>query len=125
MGQPMRYIGQKTSRTKTGYLQTHRRYQAQNCTGCPLRGPCHRSRGDRIIERVPNLIRLKHLVKELLTSDAGIEKRKQRWQVEAVFGNLKQNKGFRRFNLRGIDKTTTEFGLIALAHNLQRFSSNH
>ena len=125
MGQPMRYIGQKTSRTKTGYLQTHRRYQAQNCTGCPMRGPCHKARGDRIIERSPNLIRLKHMVKELLTSDAGIEKRKQRWQVEAVFGNLKQNKGFRRFNLRGIDKTTTEFGLIALAHNLQRLSSNH
>lgn len=26
--------------------------------------------------------------------------------------------GFRRFSLRGIDKTTTEFGLMALAHNL-------
>jgi transposase len=125
MGQPMRYIGQKTSRTKTGYLQTHRRYQAQNCTGCPMRGPCHKARGDRIIERSPNLLRSKQRVRELLNSDVGIEKRKQRWQVEAVFGNLKQNKGFRRFSLRGIDKTTTEFGLIALAHNLQRFSSNH
>lgn len=125
MGQPMRYIGEKISRTKTGYLQTHRRYKAQNCTGCPMRGPCHKARGDRIIERSPNLLRSKQRVRELLNSEEGIKKRKQRWQVEAVFGNLKQNKGFRRFNLRGIDKTTTEFGLIALAHNLQRFSSNH
>lgn len=124
-GQPMRYIGDKTSRTKTGYLQTHRRYKAQNCTGCPMRGPCHKARGNRIIERSPDLLRSKQKVRELLNSEEGIEKRKQRWQVEAVFGNLKQNKGFRRFNLRGIDKTTTEFGLIALAHNLQRFSSNH
>ncbi|MFN0140006.1 MAG: transposase [Pyrinomonadaceae bacterium] len=61
----------------------------------------------------------------MLTSDEGIEKRKQRWQVEAVFGNIKQNKGFRRFNLRGIDKATTEIGLIAIAHNLQRLSTNH
>lgn len=125
MGQKMRYIGQKTRRTKTGFLQTHRRYQAQNCTGCPLRGPCHKASGNRIIERSPNLLRCKQRVKELLNSDDGREKRKQRWQVEAVFGNLKQNKGFRRFNLRGINKTTTEFGLIALAHNLQRFSTNH
>lgn len=125
MGQQMRYIGDKSRRTKTGHLQTHRRYMARNCTGCPLRGPCHKARGNRIIERSPNLVRLKHRVKELLNSETGLQKRKQRWQVEAVFGNLKQNKNFRRFNLRGIDKTTTEFGLIALAHNLQRFSSNH
>lgn len=29
------------------------------------------------------------------------------------------------FNLRGIDKTTTEFGLIALAHHLHIVSTNH
>ncbi len=125
MGQQMRYIGNKSRRTKTGRLQTYRRYKAQNCSGCPLRGPCHRSSGDRIIERSPHLVRLKHRVRELLNSEEGIKKRKERWQVEAVFGNLKQNKGFRRFNLKGINKTTTEFGLIALAHNLQRFSTNH
>lgn len=125
MGQQMRYIGNKSRRTKTGHLQTHQMYQAQNCTGCPLRGPCHKARGNRIIERSPHLVRLKHRVRELLNSDEGLQKRKERWQVEAVFGNLKQNKGFRRFNLRGIDKTTTEFGLIALAHNLKRLSTNH
>ena len=124
MGQRMKYIGQKNRRTKTGHLQTHRLYKAQNCTGCPMRGPCHKAVGDRIIERSPNLIRCKQRVKELLNSDVGIKKRKQRWQVEAVFGNIKQDKGFKRFNLRGVDKTSTEFGLIALAHNLQKFSTN-
>jgi transposase len=124
IGQPMRYIGDKKRKTRTGYLQTHRMYQALNCRGCPMRGPCHRAEGNRIIQRSPNLVRYKQKVKELLTSDEGIVKRKQRWQVEAVFGNIKQNKGFRRFNLRGIDKATTEIGLIAIAHNLQRFSTN-
>jgi len=125
IGQQMKYIGDKITRRPSGYLQTHRRYQAQNCTGCPLRGPCHKARGDRIIERSSHLVRCKQHVRELLNSEEGIEKRKQRWQVEAVFANIKQNKGFRRFNLRGIDKTTTEFGLIALAHNIQKFSTNH
>jgi transposase len=125
IGQSMRYIGDRNRKTRTGYLQTHRMYQAINCQGCPMRGPCHKAEGNRIIQRSPNLVRYKQRVKDLLTSDEGIEKRKQRWQVEAVFGNIKQNKGFRRFNLRGIDKVTTEIGLIAIAHNLQRLSTNH
>lgn len=123
-GQQMRYIGDKKRKTANGYLQPHRLYQAINCEGCPMRGPCHKAAGNRIIQRSPNLVRYKQKVRELLTSDEGIEKRKQRWQVEAVFGNIKQNKGFRRFNLRGIDKVTTEIGLIAIAHNLQRLTSN-
>jgi transposase len=123
IGQPMRYIGDKKRKTRNGYLQTHRMYQAGNCQGCPMRGPCHKADGNRTIQRSPNLVRYKQKVKELLISDEGIEKRKQRWQVEAVFGNIKQNKGFRRFNLRGIDNATTEIGLIAIAHNLQRLTS--
>lgn len=123
IGQSMKYIGDSRRRTSNGFLQTHRMYKAVNCRGCPMRGPCHKAAGDRIIQRSPNLVRYKQKVKALLTSDEGIEKRKQRWQVEAVFGNIKQNKGFRRFNLRGIDKANIEIGLLALAHNLQRFST--
>ena len=123
VGQSMRYIGERRRRSKNGYPQTYRMYQSQNCEGCPMRGPCHKAEGNRIVQRSPNLARYKQQIRELLTSDAGIEKRKQRWQVEAVFGNIKQNKGFRRFNLRGIEKVHIEIGLIALAHNLQRFST--
>ena len=122
IGQPMRYIGDTKRRTANGFLQIHRKYQALNCTSCPMRGPCHKAGGNRIIQRSPNLARYKQKARELLTSEEGIEKRKQRWQVEAVFGNIKQNKGFRRFNLRGIEKVNIEIGLIAIAHNLQRFS---
>ena len=125
MGQRMSYIGDQTRETANGYLQTHRRYKAQNCSGCPLRGPCHKAKGERIIQRSPKLVRYKQEVRELLTSEEGIEKRRQRWQVEAVFGNIKQNKGCRRFLLRGLEKVNIEFGLIALAHNLQRLSTNH
>jgi hypothetical protein len=81
-------------------------YQALNCQACPMRGPCHKADDNRIIQRSPNLVCYK-----------------QKVQVEAVFGNIKQNKGFRRFNLRGIDKATTEIGLITIAHNLQRLTS--
>lgn len=121
-GQPMTCIGERETTTATGYLQTHKFYRARNCEGCPMRGPCHKAEGNRTIQRSPKLIRYKQKVGELLTSEEGIEKRRQRWQVEAVFGNIKQNMGFRRFSLRGIEKVTIEIGLIALAHNLKRFS---
>ncbi|PQV44171.1 IS4 family transposase [Jejuia pallidilutea] len=123
MGQAMTNIGSYKKKTKTGFEQTITRYQAQNCNGCPLRGLCHKSKYNRIIERNYNLSRLKAQARTKLTSEKGMEKRKQRcWDVEAVFGNIKQNMGFKRFMLRGIDKVNVEIGLIAMAHNLKKYS---
>ncbi|GAA3558956.1 IS1182-like element ISBf5 family transposase [Snuella lapsa] len=123
MGQEMQSIGSYTKQTKNGFTQTIHGYQAKNCNGCPLRGSCHKAKGNRIIERNYNLQRLKQKARTLLTSEEGIKKRKQRpWDVEAVFGNIKHNMNFKRFLLRGMDKVTTEIGLIAMAHNLKKFS---
>ncbi len=59
----------------------------------------------------------------MLTSEQGVEKRKQRCHdVEAVFGNIKQKMNFKRFILRGLEKVNVEIGLIAMAHNLKKFS---
>ena len=89
--------------------------------GCPLRGVCHKAKGSRIIEVNHNLNKHKQKAREKLISEEGIAHRKQRaTDVEAVFGNIKQNKGFRRFMLRGKEKVTTEFGWIAIAHNLKK-----
>lgn len=124
MGQAMRKTRTYESQTKNGFTQEIHRYQAQNCRGCPLRGSCHKAKGNRIIERNHNLIRFKEKAKNLLLSEEGIAHRKRRcWDVEAVFGNIKQNMGFKRFMLRGMEKVTTEIGLIAMAHNLKKFSA--
>ncbi|WP_145331178.1 transposase, partial [Sphingobacterium siyangense] len=40
--------------------------------------------------------------------------------VEPVFGNIKQNHGFRRFMLRGKEKVSIEWGLLAIAQNLRK-----
>jgi len=40
--------------------------------------------------------------------------------VEPVYGNIKQNLGFREFLLRGLEKVKTEFNLACIAHNLQK-----
>ena len=123
MGQAMPCIGSYQRKTANGYTQTIHQYQAANCQGCPIRYLCHKAKGNRIIERNHNLVRLKQKAKEKLLSQEGIAHRKQRcWDIEAVFGNIKHNMCFKRFMLRGIENVETEFGLIAMAHNLKKVS---
>ena len=121
MGQKMHKTHESTKTTQAGYIQQLSHYQAQNCEGCPLRGVCFKAQGNRSIERNHNLERHKEKIRELLTSQTGIQKRKQRSaDVEPVFAQMKHNNNFRRFSLKGIQKTELEFGLMALAHNLRK-----
>lgn len=124
MGQRMHKTGIYQRITTTGYKQQVTKYQAQNCAGCPLNGVCHKSKGNRIIEVNDRLNELKRQAAERLQSEQGIYHRKKRcFDTEPVFGNIKQNHGFRRFMLRGKQKVATETGLLALAQNLRKKST--
>jgi Transposase and inactivated derivatives len=121
MGQHMQNIGTHKQKNRSGFEQSITKYQAPNCEGCPLRGVCHKQKGNRIIEINHRLRILKQQAAERLRSEEGIQKRKQRCaDVEPIFANWKQNKGFRRCRLRGKEKVSVEIGLISMAHNLQR-----
>lgn len=121
MGQPMPYMGEITRKTSTGFIQTYRRYQAINCVDCPLNGACHKSATNRIIDINVNLQAHKHTTAALINSEEGIKRRKKRCcEVEPVFGNIKQNHGFRRFMLRGKEKVAIECGLLAIAQNIRK-----
>jgi hypothetical protein len=41
---------------------------------------------------------------------------------EAVFGQIKQARGFRQFLLRGVEKVAAEWGLVCLAHNVLKLA---
>src|SRR5690554_4013212 len=43
---------------------------------------------------------------------------KRKADVESTFGNIKGNLSFTRFLLRGLEKVQTEFGIVAIAHNI-------
>ena len=117
----MNCMGTYKKKTSTGFEQTITKYQAQNCEGCPLRTKCHKAKGNRTIEVNHQLNKYKQIATEKLNSEEGIMHRKQRpVDVEPVFGNIKNNHHFRRFMLRGEDKVTLEFGLLALAQNLRK-----
>ncbi len=124
MGQRMDLVKKARRITQNGYVQNKKSYQAQNCAGCPMRGPCHKQKTNRIIEVNPQLVRYKQMIREKLNSETGLKYRSQRpVDVEAVFGNIKYNHGFYRFLLRGLEKTEIEIGLISLAQNLRKMAN--
>ena len=113
---------QKITKTKTGFIQKASLYQAQDCKNCQVRSQCHKSSKNRVIQINHRLKKLKDKARELLLSEEGIKHRRKRpVEVEQTFGNLKQNKNFRRFSLRGLKKVEIEFGLLAIAHNISKY----
>ena len=124
MGQRIERLSDARRMTDNDFVQTISRYKSRNCKGCLLKCRCHRSRSERIVQVNHRLRKIKEREREKLLSDEGLKYRCQRPQdVEAVFGNLKNNKHFKRFHLHGLKKVEIEFGLLAIAHNLAKVAS--
>ncbi|WP_198023105.1 transposase, partial [Paenibacillus zanthoxyli] len=80
---------------------------------------CTKAAGNR--EMVVSLERLRYQkqAREILRSEEGYALAVRRMtEPESVFGQLKNNRGFRRFLLRGMEKVTLEVGWLSLAHNV-------
>ncbi|MGG0171194.1 transposase [Paenibacillus dokdonensis] len=64
-------------------------------------------------------LRYKQQARKKLRSEEGYALSVRRMiEPESVFGQLKNNRGFRRFLLRGLSKVSLEVGWLSLAHNL-------
>ncbi len=110
-----------TRKTDAGFITERRIYQSEGCDGCPLRTQCYEAKYDRKIEVSPRLNGHKQKARELLNSAKGKELRSRRCvDVEQTFGQIKHNMQFKRFLLKGIKKVSTEFGIIAIAHNIKK-----
>jgi len=123
MGQHMKCIGTQIKKTESGYQSQIKLYEAVNCNGCPLRGACHQSKNHRVISVNHNLREHKQKARERLMSEQGLEHRSKRpIEPEAVFGQIKFNKHYNRLRHRGIDKIRMDFGILAIAFNIQKLS---
>ena len=112
-----------TRTTELGYESKVDKYECEDCSDCPLKKECTKARGNREIEVNHTLNEYKRQVRELLTSERGLYHRSKRpVEPEAVFGQIKDAHHFRRFRLRSLPKVIIEFGLIAMAHNLQKLA---
>lgn len=124
IGEPMKRMGTSTRITANGFKQSLVKYQAKKCKGCPVRDVCHDQKGNRIVDINHRLRKLKQQANAKLKSEKGIAYRKKRpADIEPVFGNLKHNKNFKRFMLKGLNKVEIETGLLAIAHNLAKMAA--
>jgi hypothetical protein len=118
-GKRLTFLRERTIQQDSGYEIVKRRYGCEECTSCPLRDKCTKSKSNRQIEVSFTLQKYKEQARQLLRSDYGRALSIQRnVEVESVFGHFKQNRSFRRFYLRGLSKVNIEIGLMSLAHNL-------
>ena len=64
-------------------------------------------------------------VRERLTSEQGLYHRSKRpIEPEAVFGQMKFNKQYKRFRHKGFSKVQMDFALFAMAFNIQKLWKN-
>lgn len=123
-GRTLAFSREVTRVSGTGYESAVRVYECEDCSGCPRRARCSKSADPdaaRQIQVNPTLNAFRSRASEMLHTEVGSVLRKRRSvDVETVFGNIKRNLGFTRFTLRGLEKVTLEWRLVATGHNIRK-----
>jgi transposase len=122
-GKKLLFLKEYVETTQTGYDRQIRIYECESCDNCPVfklcRGENTKEGTHRRLHRSLKYEYYKKQAQELLASEEGLEKRSQRSvDVETPFANIKHNMGHRRFILRGLTEVSTEFKMLAIAHNI-------
>src|SRR5690606_26882411 len=71
MRRRMEFVGKGARESTNGYVSQVSYYGAKRCEGCPMRGQCHKAKGNRRIEVNHRLNELKAKARERLTSETG------------------------------------------------------
>jgi hypothetical protein len=119
-----------------GYRVAHFKAPITACRGCHLRPECLRH-PDRTPQRTLMVIKHREGPSRKPEKSQSAATERMRWKfdtplgralysrrmgtVEPVFGNL-QNKGMRRFTLRGRTKVNAQWQLFALVHNIEKIA---
>jgi len=120
----LEYSETESYKTENGYEIERRIYKSKNCKGCKLKSSCYKGSYNKQIKVSHELLRHRKQAKERLESPIGRQLSSQRFiDTEPVFGQIKYNRGFKRFTLKGSGKVHLEFGLHSLAHNFMKLNT--
>jgi hypothetical protein len=93
-------------------------YICKDCPACDKQALCTKGRYRQI--HIEKREHLRHQIRERLNSAAGKLTYLKRMRIEPVFGNIKHNLNYVHLYLKGIEKTTAEWQLICIGHNLKK-----
>ena len=123
-GRALAFVRERAETSELGFASSVRVYACKNCADCTRRKRCMKSNAAsarRQINVNAHLDELKARASALLHTEAGSALRKRRGiDVETVFGDIKRNSNFTRFTLRGLDKVSHEWHLVAAGHNIRK-----
>lgn len=112
-----RYQNKKNA---SGFEQSYKIYECEDCSGCPLKDLCTKAKGNRQVHWNPIFEEMKAKAKTALECEENTAiYARRKIEAESAFGHIKGNWSFRRFLLRGLENVHTEFGIVALAHYFQ------
>lgn len=114
-GKFLRNVGTFFNKKRRAYMTI---YKGSDCPSCPHQKECCKNSKFRVIHALPQDKLFNRIRKKLCTKEgkAVYDLRKQ--TVERSIGDIKHNKKFRSFLLRGKQKVKAEFNLACIAHNL-------
>ena len=97
--------------------------ELKKCIFCPNRELCLNTKADikrgyRTIEDDSYLILRKEMKDKLQNKESKKIYSQRAGEVEPVFGQIKSNRDFTRFKLKGLEKVKGEFTIMTIAHNL-------
>jgi len=122
-GQVLGFRYESKQKNESGYEIKLRHYRSQDCSNCPLKAACTKAKGNREIRVSIKYLRSKQQAREKLRSEEGYALSVRRMvETESVVGQMKNNRGFRRFLLRGLSKVSLEVGWLSLAPNLLKWA---
>ena len=91
------------------------------CAGCPQSSRCIGKEGTyrRIYRDYREMLKEK-MRKRLVSNEGYLQYAVRSYVVEPAFGNIKQNRGFRQFYYRGLEKVITEWKLMCAGVNFSK-----
>jgi transposase len=98
-----------------------KQFIGDHCSICVLKNACTKAK-KRIISRDPREPLMEDMRKKLRTEDGKELYQERMSTVEPVFGQMKQNRGFTEFLLRGVDKAKVEFIMMCIVHNIEKIA---
>jgi transposase len=98
-----------------------RQYIGDHCSICVLKNACTKA-NKRIISRDPREHLMEDMRKKLRTEEGKELYQERMSTVEPVFGQMKQNRGFTEFLLRGENKAKVEFLIMCTVHNIEKIA---
>ena len=104
------------------YGRTEEFYQCEDCSDCPHKAQCHKSKENRIVRINEELTMFHQEVLGNLNCIHGALLRMNRSiQAEGAFGSIKWNRTYTRARRRGLKGMFLEIGMISIGFNLHKY----